>query len=272
MSCVFAIPRFLLNPLTPFGSNSDQLYGNISYVDFVSMPVALTLEADGTATQHVSGGDQNQLSTVVNGLKQQDAIDRAGWSKLIYNDAAGNALRVLSPNNGKVQDATLFSNYFEPYVKSVFDAFQNKDLTIDTQADFGKVAGRVANGSLTFNPGNLTFSAPSTTDIFGCSTGPFVTGGATEKDAIIPRLAAAFNRSVLLTHSDIPATPQANAYYQDKTTNHYARVVHAANLDGKGYAFPYDDVQPTGGEDQSGKVQAGSPTKYVLRFDQKMSS
>lgn len=29
-----------------------------------------------------------------------------------------------------------------------------------------------------------------------------------------------------------------------------------ANLDGKGYAFPYDDVQKTGGPDQSGEVHA----------------
>lgn len=35
--------------------------------------------------------------------------------------------------------------------------------------------------------------------------------------------------------------------------------MHAANLDGRGYAFPYDDVTPTRGVDQSGAVQDGSP-------------
>lgn len=35
--------------------------------------------------------------------------------------------------------------------------------------------------------------------------------------------------------------------------------MHAANLDGLGYAFPYDDVAPTGGRDQSGAVQDGRP-------------
>ena len=36
---------------------------------------------------------------------------------------------------------------------------------------------------------------------------------------------------------------------------HYARIVHAANVDGLGYTFPYDDVTPDGGKlsiDQAG--------------------
>ena len=42
-------------------------------------------------------------------------------------------------------------------------------------------------------------------------------------------------------------------------TNHYARIVHAVNADGRGYAFPFDDVAPTGGGDQSGAVFDGQP-------------
>ena len=51
----------------------------------------------------------------------------------------------------------------------------------------------------------------------------------------------------------------AQNYYQTSPTNHYARIVHAANLDGKGYAFPYDDVTPSGGADVSGFVADGAP-------------
>ena len=35
--------------------------------------------------------------------------------------------------------------------------------------------------------------------------------------------------------------------------------MHAANLDGVGYAFPYDDVTPTNGVNQSGAVQDPNP-------------
>ena len=44
----------------------------------------------------------------------------------------------------------------------------------------------------------------------------------------------------------------------------YARIVHATSLDGRGYAFPYDDVAPTGGADQSGSVSSGSPAGLAI--------
>ena len=40
--------------------------------------------------------------------------------------------------------------------------------------------------------------------------------------------------------------------------------MHAANVDGIGYAFPYDDVTPDGGPDQSGKVESGNPTLFTV--------
>ena len=55
-----------------------------------------------------------------------------------------------------------------------------------------------------------------------------------------------------------------NTYYQEGVTNHYSRVVHDANGDGRGYAFPYDDVQPTGGRDASGAVFAGDPRVFSV--------
>jgi hypothetical protein len=40
--------------------------------------------------------------------------------------------------------------------------------------------------------------------------------------------------------------------------------VHENNIDGKGYAFAYDDVQPDGGDDQSGKVNDGAPKIFTI--------
>ena len=40
--------------------------------------------------------------------------------------------------------------------------------------------------------------------------------------------------------------------------------MHAANLDGRGYAFPYDDVAPTGGVDQSGDVNSPNPSLWTI--------
>jgi hypothetical protein len=142
----------------------------------------------------------------------------------------------------------------------VWSKFTGSPITVNTQASFGTVSGQVSNNVLNFN--GEEFTRPVTADIFSCSTGPFATGSDAERNVIIPRLAAAFNRSTLLVTNNFPA-PLAD-YYTDPTTNHYSRIVHAANLDGRGYAFPYDDVAPAGGPDQSGEVNDPNPTLFTV--------
>jgi Beta-1,3-glucanase len=82
--------------------------------------------------------------------------------------------------------------------------------------------------------------------------------------AILPRLAAAFDRSTLLIDSDQPDGENPADYYTNAVTNHYARIVHATTLDGLGYAFPYDDVTPDGGVNQSGAVSSGNPADFTV--------
>lgn len=76
-------------------------------------------------------------------------------------------------------------------------------------------------------------------------------------------MAASLNRTTLVASADQPdaVTDGKNNYYQTSPTNHYARILHGVNLDGRGYAFPYDDVVPSGatGPDQAGTVFDGSP-------------
>ena len=252
-----------------FTYNSAQLYANISYVDFVSLPVALTLRTAGGATQHVGGMDQNGLATVVSGLRGQDALDRAGWSQLVVNGRDGQPLRALSPNTGAVMNPNLLSRYFDPYINAVWQRYAGQSMTINTQAQWGNVSGRVANNTLNFavtqdlHPGP-TFAKPSSRDVFSCSTGPFANADP-EALAITPRLAAALNRSTALLSSSQPnGVTDPNRYYKDAITNHYARIVHEANIDRRGYAFPYDDVVPDGGRDQSGSVFAGDPVDFTV--------
>lgn len=242
-----------------FTFNSDQLYANISYVDFVGPPVALTLTTLGGATQHVSGMPTNGLDQVCDGLRSQHAADGQGWDQLIVSNNGRN-LRALSPNQGMVTNPSLFGGYYDNYVNQVWDRFTTQPMTIDTQASFGTVSAQVSSGTLNF--GGSQFTKPSTRDIFSCSTGPFATGANAETNAIVPRLAAAFNRSTLLVSNSEPAP--RDLYYKDAVTNHYSRIVHQVNLDGRGYAFPYDDVQPSGGPDQSGEVHAGDPQLFTV--------
>jgi hypothetical protein len=247
-----------------FTFNQYQLFANISYVDFVSLPISLSLLNTSGTTQNVTGIPANGLDTICAGLQAQNATDGAGWNQLIVNNNGTN-LRALSPNTGIVMNPSLFSGYYNSYVQKVWAQYTNAPLTVDTQAQWGTVTGTVTNNLLTF-PAVGTFSQPSAADIFSCSTGPFAasSNNTAEMGAITARLAAAFNRSTLLVDSHQPDGEVVSNYYKTTPTNHYSRIVHAANTDGRGYAFPYDDVGPSGGQDQSGSVSDGSPGLWTV--------
>lgn len=246
-----------------FTFNDQQLYANITYVDFVSLPISLTLTNSSGQTKHVSGIPADGLDTICSGLTAQQAKDSAGWDKLIIKKGDAN-LRAVSPNTGITLNSGLFDNYYSSYVDQVWSKYGSDSLTIDTQISSGNVTAKISNGLLTFAGSAATYAKPAATDIFSCSTGPFAVAGQTEKDAISARLAAAFNRSNLLINSNTPDGDKVSDYYQNAITNHYSRIVHAANLDTRGYAFPYDDVAPSNGNDQSGSVFDGSPKSLTV--------
>lgn len=247
-----------------FTFNSSQVFVNISYVDFVSLPIALSLSNTSGAVQNVSGLPSNGLQTVCSDLVAQNNTDGAGWNQLIVNRSDGSILRALSPNTGIVMNSNLFSGYYDNYVNAVWNKYATTPaLTVDTQAQWGVVSGQTVNNLLNFS-GIGSFSKPNAKDIFSCSTGPFAASSTNtaEMGNLTARISAAFNRSTILSDSTQPDS--AANYYQNGTTNHYARILHAVNTDGRGYAFPYDDVGPSGGADQSGSVSDGSPAVLTV--------
>lgn len=250
-----------------FTYNSFQLFANITFVDFVSMPIGLTLVNGSGAVQSVAGLPADGLDQVCSALQAQDAQDGAGWSQLIVKSPSGANLRALSPNSGMVMNNSLFSGYYQPYVNAVWAKYQSDTLTVDTQGQWGTVTGQVVSGELTFGSVGA-FPQPSTADIFSCSSGAFgayPTNGV-EMGNITARLAAAFNRSTLLINSDQPDGEQVSQYYQNSITNHYARIAHATCPDGLGYAFPYDDVDASAAANVAGTVADSDPQTFTITF------
>lgn len=241
-----------------FTWNSAQLYVNITYVDFVTLPIALALTTTSGETKVVEGLPADGLDRVCAGLHQQNAKDGAGWDKLVITNNGAN-LRACAPNTGITLDNSLFSNYYAAYVNEVWSKYAGTTLTINTQAAAGDVKATVANGKLNFATGGISYDQPSTADIFNNSSGAFAVSGDLTKDAITARLAAGFNRSTLLSNPMQPNGEQVANYYQNTVTNHFARICHEVTLGGRGYAFPYDDVAPSDGEDQSGSVFDSNP-------------
>ncbi|RDL33319.1 Glycoside hydrolase family 64 protein [Venustampulla echinocandica] len=247
-----------------FTFNDFQLYANISYVDFVSIPIALSLQSASGEIQHISGIPTDGLETICSSLIAQNRIDSVGWDQLIVRNPSGQPLRVLSPNTAGVMNPTLFTSYYDDYVSEVWSKYSTQCLRIDTQGQWGVVEGNVTNDLLEF-PGIGTFNRPSTAHIFSCSNGPFAASHANTiaMGGLTARIAAAFNRSTLLLGDHQPCS-NVQAYYSTNPTNYYSKIVHSANLDKLGYAFPYDDVTPTDGANQSGSVWDGSPQLFTV--------
>ena len=246
-----------------FTYNDTQLFANISYVDFACIPIGLALTDTSGNTQTVAGLPAGGLDTVCAGLTAQAAADGNPWTDLIVT-SGGRNLRAHSPANGMVLNPAFLSGYFDDYVSQVWQLYESSTLTVDTQASYGTVTGQVSDGLLTF-PGVGSFARPATADILSCATGPFSTAGASgEMLAIIPRLAAAFNRGTLLIDPDQPNGENPADYYANPVTNHYAAIAHATTAAGLGYAFPYDDVTPNGGVNQAGPVSSGSPAQLTV--------
>ncbi|MDQ2838636.1 MAG: glycoside hydrolase family 64 protein [Actinomycetota bacterium] len=238
--------------------DSSQLYANISFVDFVSLPIALSLQSsDGSQT--VNGLPSGGLDRVCTALRAQAAADGSDWAKLIQTDGSGRNLRAVSPNLG---GSSLFAGYLDDYVNQCWSKYAGTDLTIDTQYTWGTVTGRVSGDTLTF-PGVGSFTKPSTYAIFNCSTAPFTTGND-EMGNLTARLAAALNRTTLLNNANQPDGENVANFYAQPRTNHYARILHQNTAGGLGYAFPYDDVHASGGTDVEGKVQDGNPGTFTI--------
>ncbi|MGW4939107.1 glycoside hydrolase family 64 protein [Streptomyces sp. NPDC004166] len=250
-----------------FTFNSAQLYANISYVDLVTaLPVGLTLEGDATHT--VAPLPDGAVGGIAADLTAQAARDGQPWDRLVVRGTGGEVLRVISPQNLMAPyfdqpDRMPFRDLRSSYINEVWQKYRAADLRIDLQGGRGVFTGRVSGDTLTFTGGH-TFAKPSSKDVFTCNHGPFANnpGDPDDKKGLLARLAAGFNRSLMLTHPDQPNGADSADYYQGSVTNHWARVVHANSP--IGYAFPYDDVRPDGQPDVSGAANDGNPRRFTV--------
>ena len=162
-------PNFVSNEDPNFGKdwtfaeftlNGEQLYANISYVDFVAAPIGLHLKAP-SGDQEVPGMPTGALDKVAQGLRDQGE----NWPKLVQ-EADGRVVRVLNPNHR----AADFEGYLEPYVDEAYSKYAGESLFIDTQReDIGILEGKVEGEELVF--GAERFAKPSSVDIWGCCPG-----------------------------------------------------------------------------------------------------
>lgn len=177
-------------------------------------------------------------------------------------DANGAPIRAIAPPVLLSQQPGSFPGFFQRYVNQVWDHYTTNTLTIDTQNGNGNVACHVVGGEMQCDGDNRGYAKPNAEDIFGCDSGPFSileSDGAIHR-AVVPRLCAAFNRgTLLLGGGDVQPALPPSSYYTTRPNNVYSEIVHAVEIEGRGYAFSYDDVSPSPGEDVAGAVAAADP-------------
>lgn len=239
------------------------LWANISFVDFVGLPLGMELTVNGGgATQSAFGVNSDAVATICDALRGQEAADGRPWSALCMAGADGAPVRAISPTAYWDINEDAFKTYWDDYANRVWAKYAGEPLVINTQSEAGNVDCRVSGDMLSCEGDNRPYPKPTAIDIWGCNSGPFGKIGQENAVhlAVIPRLCAAFVRSTLLVDGgNVQPELGQDHYYKVDPTNHYSRLVHENEVDGKGYAFAYDDVNPDGLENASGTVSSGSP-------------
>jgi hypothetical protein len=190
-------------------------------------------------------------------------------------NANGEPLRVLAPSDYVASNPTAFEDYWTDYNELVWSHYASNSLTVNTQGSAGSVDCKISGDEITCNGDNRGYAKPTAGDIFGCNSGPFgiLDGDNDVHRAVVPRICAAFNRGTLLkTGGNIQPGLSAENYYSAPPSNWYSKFVHQYEIDGKGYAFPYDDVNPDVGVDQAGVVADAQPSLLTVIVGGPLSS
>ena len=238
---------------------------DISFVDFVGLPLGITLETnDPSGPQSAQGlNSTDAISSICDELRNQTETDGQPWDELCVTNGTtdGRPLRVLSPADYIDLNPNAFSGYFEGYVDQVWQYYANNTLTFENGINCN-----VTDEKLICDGDDQGFQKPTTSDIFGCNTGPFATSSSDSQAhlAVIPRLCSGFNRHTLLSDEAQQQIGDQTGYFTQIPNNWYSSIVHKYEIDGKGYAFAYDDVDPEGGASLSGLVSSANPVSLTV--------
>lgn len=222
--------------------DSANLFVNTSQVDAFAIPIQLALDGNvATTPVSVVGVDGPGWTAV-----QKAILANSTFSPLLINNADGDFVRILQPNDGIIY-GVFSATYLDEYIDQCWALYRARGMTMDlTAAGFGKVTGKVHPG------GNFNFVAagsgpdapiiasipkPTTREAFACN-GPLATGTA-EQQAIQNVIAAGLNRGVL----EVTQQPMCDAskFYRQSATNTYAQILHEHFIDKLAYGFAYDD-------------------------------
>ncbi|SOD64045.1 Beta-1,3-glucanase [Streptomyces zhaozhouensis] len=231
--------RDILFNWSEYTLNDSGLWINSTQVDMFTAPYTVGVEQQSGEVLSTGELKPGGYSAVFDGVRD------AGWGDLVHNGPDGEPLRVLSPGHG-VSTGDVPADAMSDYIDRVWEHYSSNTMTVTpiTHEPENQYAGTVEGDVMNFTDGSgevvASFNKPDTDSVFGCHKDL-----AAPNDQVVGPLArtlcAGFNRTTLLDNPNQPDPDNSN-FYQDENTNHYARVIHEQMVDGKAYAFAFDDV------------------------------
>jgi hypothetical protein len=237
---------------------------NTTQVQMFGIPFSLTASGFNADKQPVTLSDGFKAGTsrhqIIDAFKQAPAP----WNKLVVSAPAGDVdYRVISPDTGMQFDDSFPRNQLDDYIKQVWEKYTTETLT--ASAEGVTLKGQVNDtGNLVFTSDAgakiAAFPKPDTYTVY--TSGPVPTDVSPENagkaGVIRTALQAGFMRSTLLVNAALPDC-DTDGYYKSEPVNQYARTFHQFGIDGKAYAFGFDDVC-----DQSGVIIVHNPQSIAI--------
>lgn len=240
-----------------FTYNDAGVFLNSSQVDMFAVPHSVSVTGSDGRTLTTGLLKPGGRDAVINGLKADPDFGR-----LVQTRSDGTVLRVLAP--GKGADAGGFpADYLDGFIDRAWAAYANTDLTVRPFLDQPDrvFLGRSSGDVLAFRDSSgaqvATFTKPSTSNVWGCD-GNLGAPNDLVVGPIARSLCAALQRGTLGTQAVEPATDPAT-FYRSDPPNLYNKLIHEQMVDGKAYAFAFDDVA-----NQESLVHSGDPTSIGI--------
>jgi hypothetical protein len=240
-----------------FTYNDSGIWLNSSQVDMFAVPHSVSVTGSDGKTAVTGELKAGGRDAVINAMKAD-----ASFSGLVRTRSDGTVLRVLAP--GKGADSGGFDpNYLASYIDKAWAAYTGTDLTVKPFADQpDKIfKGRTSGDVMAFTDATgaqvATFTKPTTANVWGCD-GNLGAPNDLVVGPIARSLCAALQRTTLGTQAVEPST-DPSTFYRNEPTNLYNKVIHEQMVDGKAYAFAFDDVA-----NQESLVHSGDPASIGI--------
>ena len=223
------------------------LWINSTQVDQLAIPTEVEVTGTDGKTSSAGkmrpGGRQAVIDTLLSDPK---------WADTVVTDDEGQVIRVLSPGHATTA-GLLDPNYLAAYIDTAWAAYESRPLTIVPFSDqpekkfFGRTSGTVMTFTDVAGKQVAAFERPKSVDVWGCDGALNGIGNVTLPNdlttgPISRTLCAALIRGTLGTMDTEPVTNTASYYQNIEGLNLYGKTVHGSMVDGRAYAFAFDDV------------------------------